>query len=117
MELQPPLQIRRGLRALRQDYPKPATVGFIMIKFTPELEPIVASIREALSPHGLVALLASDKSYEDDLLPNVKIYMWGCGFGIAVFDKLSAMEFNPNVAFELGFMLALQKPVLILSVM
>jgi nucleoside 2-deoxyribosyltransferase len=41
--------------------------------------------------------------------------MHGCGFGIAVFERLEEESFNPNVSLEVGYMLALGKPVLILK--
>jgi hypothetical protein len=42
-----------------------------------------------------------------------KMILANRAFGIAVYDKLAAEEFNPNVSFELGYMIALHKPVLI----
>ena len=41
--------------------------------------------------------------------------MHGCGFGIAVFERLTTDEFNPNVSLEVGYMLALGKPVCVLK--
>jgi nucleoside 2-deoxyribosyltransferase len=35
--------------------------------------------------------------------------------GIAVFDRLSTDEFNPNVSLEVGYMIALGKPVCLLK--
>jgi len=41
--------------------------------------------------------------------------MYSCGSAIALFDQINYREFNPNVATEVGFMLALGKPVLLLK--
>lgn len=41
--------------------------------------------------------------------------MHGCGSGIAVFERLEEENFNPNVAFEVGYMLAMKKPVCLLK--
>jgi len=41
--------------------------------------------------------------------------MYGCHFGIAVFDRIEADDFNPNVALEVGYMLALNKSVCLLK--
>lgn len=42
-------------------------------------------------------------------------YMYGSTNGIAVFDQINYREFNPNVALEVGFMLAQNKRVLLLK--
>jgi nucleoside 2-deoxyribosyltransferase len=42
-------------------------------------------------------------------------YLYGCGFGIAVFERIEAEEFNPNVSLEVGYMFALNKPVCLLK--
>ena len=41
--------------------------------------------------------------------------MQGCSFGIALFDRINTDEFNPNVSLEIGYMMALNKPVLLLK--
>jgi len=41
--------------------------------------------------------------------------MHGCGFGIAIFDRISEEYFNPNVSLEVGYMLGLGKRVLLLK--
>jgi nucleoside 2-deoxyribosyltransferase len=60
-------------------------------------------------------LRADDKEYHDDLFANIQTYIHGCGFGIAVIERIEKDEFNPNVALEIGYMLALKKPVCILK--
>jgi hypothetical protein len=42
-------------------------------------------------------------------------YMYGCGFGIAVYERLEGDEFNPNVSLEVGGMLVMGKPVCLLK--
>ena len=58
---------------------------------------------------------ADDKLYHDDLFWNILTYVYGCGFGIAVFERIEQEDFNPNVAFEVGYMMALKKQVLLLK--
>jgi nucleoside 2-deoxyribosyltransferase len=41
--------------------------------------------------------------------------MHGCDFGIAIFDEVEEHTFNPNIAFETGYMFGLEKPVLLLK--
>lgn len=112
-----PAEIHESLERFRQEYPHPAKVAFIMMQFgrTKAHEAIVEGIRDALNPHGIVALRADDKDYHDDLFPNILTYIYGCTFGIAVFERLESDQFNPNVSLEVGYMLAMQKPVCLLK--
>ena len=82
---------------------------------TPAHEAIINGIREVSGKHGIAALRADDKQYHDDLFPNVLTYIYGCGFGVAVFERLTTEDFNPNVSLEVGYMLALDKPVCLLK--
>ena len=76
---------------------------------------IITGIRAACDSLGLVALRADDRTYSDDLLLNIRTYMHGCDLGIAIFERLTQDEFNPNISLELGYMLALGKPVCLLK--
>jgi hypothetical protein len=112
-----PVELQDSLRKFKVDYPDPSKVAFLMMQFgtTPAHEKIVQAIRTTLSSHGLIALRADDKEYHDDLFPNVLTYIHGCGFGVAVFERIEADRFNPNVALEVGYMLALRKEVCLLK--
>jgi nucleoside 2-deoxyribosyltransferase len=46
---------------------------------------------------------------------NVRTYMHGCDFGVAVFERIEHENGTPNVAFEVGYLGALIKPVCILK--
>ena len=72
---------------------------------------IHTAIRHGLDPHQFVALRADDKQYHDDTLWNILTYMYGCRFGIAIFERIEADAFNPNVSLEVGYMMGLGKPV------
>ncbi len=76
---------------------------------------IVRVIQETTAKHGIAAMRADHKEYDDDTFSNIKTYMHGCGFGIAIFDRIEQEEFNPNVGLEVGYMMALNKPVLLLK--
>lgn len=112
-----PATIRESLARFRKVYPDPQKTGFIMMRFGPmkPLDAIAQAIKSALRPHGLTAIRADDGRYHDDLYPNLQTYMHGCGFGIAVFDRISSDLHNANVALEVGYMLALRKPVCLLK--
>lgn len=105
------------IEAFKQDQPDKQTCGFIMMKFTDTdlHKSCLSVIREVCAEFGLTILRADDKTYSDDLLGNVRTYMHGCGFGIALYERLTEDEFNPNVSLEVGYMLALGKPVLLLK--
>jgi len=115
--VQSPRELEPSLELFRQDHPGPESCGFVMMRFDQSRlhSEIISSIRDCLDARSLKALRADDKSYSDDLLPNIRTYMHGCAFGIAVFERLTADEFNPNVSLEVGYMMALGKPVLLLK--
>lgn len=112
-----PPEITTSLERFRRDHPDPSKVAFIMMRFgkTPAHDNITAAVRNELASHGITALRADDKEYHDDLFPNVLTYMYGCSFGVAIFERIEAEDFNPNVALEVGYMLALSKPVCLLK--
>ncbi len=105
------------LGRFRSDHSGATKRGFLMMPFgdTPAHERIAKCIRDVCSSVGLEALRADDSRYSDDLLPNIRTYMHGCDFGVAVFERLTSDLFNPNVSLEVGYMLALGKPVCLLK--
>lgn len=117
-ELMPlPPEIKNSVAELRRDHPDPSIVGFIIMRFgnTPAHARIVDSIRSTLSKFGVIALRADDREYHSDLYQNILTYMYGCGFAIAVYERLESDDFNPNVSLEVGGMLTMGKPVCLLK--
>jgi hypothetical protein len=112
-----PIEIQQSLREFRLDHPDSNKVAFVMMKFgtTPAHDNIVRGINNALAPHGLRAVRADDKEYHSDLYFNILTYLYGCGFGIAVFERIETEDFNPNVSLEVGYILALGKHVCLLK--
>ncbi len=96
-----------------KDHPVTRRCAFIMMRFekTGLHERIVKTIKETCLRYEIEALRADDKWYADDLLLNVSTYMHGCEFGIAIFERLTEQNFNPNVSLEVGYMMALRKPI------
>ena len=90
---------------------------FLIMRYKKEkpLCEIPRIINDVCNKYGLKMLRADDKEYTDDLWDNVLTYLYGCSYGIAVFDQINYREFNPNIAIETGFMFALRKKVLILK--
>ncbi|MGZ0263062.1 hypothetical protein ACTM6Z_26805, partial [Citrobacter freundii] len=76
---------------------------------------LVDAIKKELSKHNIIALRADDKEYMDDLFSNIKTYMYGCDFGIAIFERITEDNFNPNVSLEVGYMMGMGKQVLLLK--
>jgi hypothetical protein len=112
-----PLELVPFLEELRSDFPDPRKSAFIIMRFgaSRRHKDILDAIRQTLERHGIVALRADDRAYAESLMPNVRTYMHGCGFGIAVFDRIESEMHNPNVALEVGYMLALGKRVCLLK--
>jgi hypothetical protein len=113
----PPAEIRESLRLFRHDHRDATKTAFIMMQFgkTPAHKKIVKGICGVLDDFGITAVRADGKEYSSDLFPNILTYLYGCAFGIAVFERIEAEKFNPNVALEVGYMMALGKPVCLLK--
>jgi hypothetical protein len=112
-----PPAIRESLREFKDEHPYPARVAFILMQFgrTKAHKRITKAVKDGLAAHGIIGVRADDKEYHADLFPNVQTYMHGCGLGVAVFERIEAERFNPNVALEVGYMLAMDKPVCLLK--
>jgi nucleoside 2-deoxyribosyltransferase len=110
-------ELKPALERFLRDHPIPQHCAFVMMRFgqTGLHERIFRAIEEVCARHGIKALRADGKTYAEELLPNVRTYMHGCAFGIAVFERLSKEEFNPNVSLEVGYMMAQGKPVCLLK--
>jgi len=76
---------------------------------------VLEVIKSTLDKFSITALRADEKWYHQDLLQNVETYIFGCNFAIAIFEGFVENQFNPNVSFEIGYLLALQKPIFILK--
>jgi hypothetical protein len=112
-----PPELIESIKKFKADHPDSKRTAFIMMRFgtTKAHSEIVQSIRAELQKLGVKALRADDKDYHDDLFWNILTYVYGCGFGVAVFERIEQEEFNPNIALEVGYMMALRKPVLLLK--
>jgi hypothetical protein len=109
----PPVELASSLAAFRADFPDPSRLAFVMMQFGTSAahDQVWAAIRHALDPQQFVALRADSKQYHDNLLMNILTYVYGCRFGIAVFERIESEAFNPNVALEVEYMMGLGKPV------
>jgi nucleoside 2-deoxyribosyltransferase len=110
-------ELSLSLEKFRKNYPVTEKYGFLMMKFEDSRiqKEIIDVLKSHLLEKGIKLLRADDKWIADDLFDNIKTYMQGCSFGIALFDRINTDEFNPNVSLEIGYMMALNKPVLLLK--
>lgn len=117
MIIKPPIEIKESLQSFMDDYPSDQKIAFLMMKYgrTPSHSKIEKAIKEVLEKFDIKSLKASDKEYHDDLFYNILTYIYGCDFGIAVFERILGEKFNPNVSLEVGYMLSLDKPICLLK--
>jgi len=110
-------EIASGLEKFKTNYPAGITTAFIVMQFkgTKPHELIVNCIKDTLKNYNITGLRSDDKQYMDDLFQNVRVYMHACDFGIAVFDRITEDDFNPNVSLEVGYMFGIGKNVLLLK--
>ena len=110
-------EISESLNRFKKDHEKSKKIAFIMMQFgnTKLHGKILDAIKKCLEPSNIKAVRADEKEYHDDLYYNILTYIYGCSFGIAVFERIDNDNFNPNVTLEVGHMLALGKKVCFLK--
>jgi len=113
----PPLDIQESLQRFRRDYPEGTHTSFIIMQFRDSgfHNQIVKGVKSTLNKYGINGLRADDKEYADDLFTNVKTYMHACDFGVAIFERITEEDINPNVSLEVGYMMGLGKKVCLLK--
>lgn len=110
-------ELNTPLKNFRKDFPPEVKCAFLMMKFedTPIQLKLIETIKEYFAENDITLLRADYKWYADDLLTNIRTYMHGCDFGVAIFDRVKSEYFNPNVSLEIGYMMAMGKNVLLLK--
>lgn len=109
--------LTESLHAFAWDNRDYARTGFVMMRFgsTSLHHKIFDAVKTSCVAHRVTVLRADERTYSDDLLGNIRTFMHGSSFGIAIFDRLTTDDFNPNVSLEVGYMMALGKPVCLLK--
>jgi hypothetical protein len=112
----PPSEISESLGKFKVAHNGQRT-AFIMISFekTPTHYAISSAIKKSLSRFQIRAMRADDAWFHENLYDNIRTYMCGCDFGIAVIERISTQSHNANIAFETGYMKGLKKPVCIMK--
>jgi hypothetical protein len=87
--------------------------AFLMIEFKEDLYrlAIEVMIKDLFKQYEIIILKADEHRFDDNKFINIETYLWGCDFGIALFDS----EVNSNIYLEIGYMLALNKKVIIIK--
>ena len=109
--------LNEGLRKFREDFPPGRKTAFMIMSFRESKvnKEVFEIVRRTFEKLGIMTLRADDKEYSDELYSNVKVYMDGCTFGVALFERIESNEFNPNVSLEVGYMMGKGKKILLLK--
>lgn len=89
--------------------------AFIIMPFDKDLETLYDIIKKVLNKKGITALRADEFEFEEEIWSNIRVYLDCCQFGIAVFDKSIRQKYNPNVALEVGYLMASDKKICLLK--
>lgn len=112
-----PVEIQESFKRFKADHPDPSKVAFIMMRFskTTSHDEMVDAVKTALKTNDIIGLRADDREYHSDTLWNILTYIHGCGFGIAIFERIDSDDYNSNVGLEIGYTIALGKKVCLLK--
>ena len=117
ISIKPPIEIQESLLSFDKDHPDPSKTAFVMMHFgkTRAHQEIVNAVTISLESYDIKGVRADQREYHPELYYNVLTYIYGCGFGIAIYERIEAELFSPNVSLEVGYMFALNKPVCLLK--
>lgn len=90
---------------------------FVIMPFIDTLDPVYEAIKKTFKKYKITAVRADSKEFSDDLWSNVSTYLNCCIAAVAVFNKFDNEEdiYNPNVALEAGYVMALGRKVCLLK--
>lgn len=111
-----PKEISEEVHQIKKDF-EGKKLAFLIMQFGTSRfhNDIYHSVQKILLKKNIIVLRADYKEYHPDLYYNILSYIYAADFGIAIFDRIDDDSFNPNVAFEVGFMFALNKQVCLLK--
>ena len=106
-----------SLDRLRSKFPDPKKFGFLIMRFAAAkpYKRIVEIIQREAASLGISIIRADEHEFHGELWGNVRTYLHGCGFGIAVYERIESNEPNANIGLEVGYLMAMNKPVLLLK--
>lgn len=112
-----PEYLREPMKVLMADEKIGGGFGFIVTRFgtTAEHQKVFQFLENVESRLEIPLVRADYATFAPDLWANVQCFMHGCRFAIAVFEDAEGKGYNPNVALETGYLLAIEKPTIILK--
>ena len=112
-----PPEIALSIDRLRTKFPDPKKMGFLIMRFAAEkaYRRIVDTIQKTASEYDLQIVRADENEFHADLWGNVRTHLHGCGFAIAVYERIQTDEPNANIGLEVGYLMSMNKPVLLLK--
>ncbi len=108
-----PYVIKDRVKDYKKQYENKKT-AFIMSSFSSNHNTIIKVIKETLDKYSIEGFIVENIK-EKYLLQNIEVYMHGCDFGIGVFTQIDDNKFNSNTSLEVGYMMGLNKNVLLLK--
>jgi hypothetical protein len=116
-DISPVRHLEEYLRRFLGDHPDPDRNVFVMMRFndTDQMKQVYETIKSGLASRGMHAVRADDRDFTGELWSNIKVYLTGCHYGIAVFEDIDQRDYNPNVSLELGYMMGRGKRTLLLK--
>jgi hypothetical protein len=92
-------------------------IGFTMMRFNehPRLKYIYTIVKQIFKDCGVEITRSDEYQADSEISVNIKTHLRGCDFGIAIFDGINNDAHNPNMAIEIGYLLALEKKICILK--
>lgn len=115
-EIHPP-EISTSFNQLRRRYPDGTKLGFLIMRFADgkPFERIVGAIKNTAEKYGLAIVRADEVQFHEDVFGNVRTLLHGCSFGIAIYERIETEVVNANIGLEVGYLMAMNKPVLLLK--
>lgn len=115
-----PVELKSQIKKLMDSGERNA---FLMTSFAKENEKKISKVKDILAQYNVVCHIANAPGgkYSDRLFQNIQVYMHGCDFGIGLYTdesdkaKEEKIKINPNLSLEVGYMLAIGKPICILK--
>src|SRR2546428_8285806 len=82
---------------------------FIMMRYheTETMRTLKAAISRVLQRYQYDAVLANEYDFTGQIASNIEVCMHGCNLGIAIFEDIDEPDSDPNVTYELGYILGL----------
>jgi hypothetical protein len=112
-----PPEITISLERLRQKYPNANKLGFLIMRFR-DAKPfgrIVQVIKDTAANYDLSIVRADEHEFHPELWGNIQTFLHGCGFGISIHERIETNEHNANIGLEIGYLMAMRKPLLLLK--